>query len=269
MTRVALTTGLSGPRWARLRPLTGEDEMGLEPDEPSACNLLLARLLVASSEAGTDAGAVAGTHGFAALSVADRDRLLAAVYRAQFGDRVEGITRCGACAEGFEFGFSLTELIASLDAGRRIRATGPDPDGYYRLPDGTRFRVPTVCDLEACATVPPGTAARALLERCIADPSRPFRRRAVESAMERIAPVLSVDVQAACPHCGRAQKVAFSLEEFLLRSLARERRFLTHEIHRLASAYGWSLGDILRMSREDRRSLVRRVEAEAGRTVTA
>lgn len=266
MTRVALTTGSSGQRWVRLRPLTGEDEMGLEPDEPSAGNLLLARLLVASSEASADAGG--GAHGVAGLSVADRDRLLAALYRAQFGDRVEGVTRCGACAEGFEFGFSLGELIDSLDAGRR-RVRDPDTDGYYRLRDGTRFRVPTVRDLEACATVPAGTAARALLERCLADPSRPFRRRAVESAMERIAPVLSVDVQAACPHCGRAQKVAFSLEDFLLRSLARERRFLTHEIHRLASAYGWSLGDILRMSREDRRSLVRRVEAEAGRTVPA
>ena len=61
---------------------------------------------------------------------------------------------------------------------------------------------------------------------------------------------------------GSAQDVAFSLEAHLLGLLAQERPFLTHEIHLLARAYGWSLGEILQLSRDDRRTLVRLCEAE-------
>ena len=265
MTRVALATGVDGRRWAKLRPLTGEDELAVDPGEPAAGDALLERLLVAA----TAAAPTIGPGSVPALSVADRDRLLAAVYRAQFGDLVEGVVRCARCAEPFEFGFSLDELAAGLVAGEPFPVQGPDARGYYQLGDGTRFRPPTGRDLEAVAEMPAGEAADALLARCVDTPSNDFDRAAVQVAMERLAPILNLDVDTECPHCGAVQVAAFDIERHLLGSLAQERRFLTHEVHRLAAAYGWGLAEILRMDRDDRRTLVRRVEAELGTGVSA
>src|SRR5262245_57263503 len=99
MIRVELGPGAGGRRWAKLRPLTGEDEMALDPADPGAANALLGRLLA-------DSNAATGAHCLSALSVTDRDRLLAALYRAEFGDRIDAVAACSHCHEEFEFNFS-------------------------------------------------------------------------------------------------------------------------------------------------------------------
>jgi hypothetical protein len=256
MTRVELRPGTGGRRWAKLRPITGEDEMGLDPAESGAGNVLLSRLLV-------DSGATVGPDLLPALTVTDRDRLLAGVYRKEFGDRIDGIAPCSRCGEQFEFSFSLNALVDHLTQGSGAAAEGPDGDGFYRLQDGIRFRLPTVRDVDEVGKLPVETAVGALLDRCVAEPLESQRRDAVQAAMEQVAPILNLDIESTCPHCAMVQGVAFNLETYLLRALAQERRFLTHEIHRLAFSYGWSLRDILCISREDRRNLVRRIEAES------
>ncbi len=253
MMRVELRQSVAGRRWAKLRPLTGDDEMAVDPADAGAANALLMRLLEGSD-------AAIGPDCLMALSVADRDRLLAAIYRVEFGDSIVGVAACGHCGEEFEFNFSLNALLAHQDRGsdQVVR----DGDGFYRLADGCRFRAPTLGDMEEVAKLPIDTAIGALLDRCLEVPVAGRSRDAVQAALEQVAPILNIDVESQCPHCGATQSVAFNLESYLLRVLAQERRFLTHEIHRLAVSYGWSLRDILSLSRGDRRSLVRRVEAE-------
>mgnify|MGYP003577260880 CR=1 FL=1 len=251
--RVELRQSVAGRRWAKLRPLTGEDEVSLDLADAGAANALLARLLDGS-------GVTVGPECLMALSVTDRDRLLAAIYRMEFGDRIVGVATCSNCREEFEFDFSLDALLTHQDHGSEQAVR--EGDGFYRLADGCRFRAPTLGDMEEVAKLPIDTAIRALLDRCLEAPAAERSRDAVQAALEQVAPILNIDVESQCPHCESTQGVAFSLESYLLRVLAQERRFLTHEIHRLALSYGWSLRDILSLSRGDRRSLVRRVEAE-------
>jgi hypothetical protein len=253
MTRVKLRESVAGRGWAKLRPLTGEDEMTLDLDDTGAANMLLRRLLA-------DSSTTVGPQCLPSLSVTDRDRLLAEIYRAEFGDRVVGVVACAHCGEEFEVDFSLNDLLThqehGSDGGTR------DGEGFYCLGDGSRFRAPTLGDMEEVAKLPIDAALGALLDRCIAAPVAGTGREAIQAALEQVAPILNVDIGSQCPHCLTTQNVPFDLESYLLRALAQERRFLTHEIHRLAVSYGWSLRDILSLSRGDRRSLVRRVEAE-------
>ena len=253
MTRVELRQSVAGRRWAKLRPLTGEDEMALDPAGSGAANALVARLL-------DDSQGTIGPDCLKALSVTDRDRLLAAIYRFEFGDRIVGVAACGHCGDEFEFDFSLGALLTHQDHGSNSAVR--DEDGLYRLADGCRFRAPTLGDMEEVAKLPIDAATGALLDRCLEAPVAGWSRDAVQTALEQVAPILNVDIESRCPHCEVKQDVAFNLESYLLRALAQDRRFLTHEIHRLATSYGWSLRDILSLSRGDRRSLVRRVEAE-------
>lgn len=252
--RVELSPGTPGGRWAVLRPVTGHDELALDAGAPGSGTALVDRLLVAAP--GTPIGP--GTVG--SLSVAERDRLLAAVYAACYGDHVESAATCTACGEPFELTFSLDALLADRVPRPGDDVAGPDDEGYYRSRDG-RFRVPTVGDVGAVAALAPTRAPRALLERCVAG-AVDGREEELAAAMERLAPHLDVDLGTRCPACGDAQSVRFSMERFLVGALTAERRFLTREVHRLAAAYGWGLDDILRLSREDRRTLVRQVEAE-------
>ena len=253
--RVELARSESQARWAYLRPLTGHDELALDLDSDHGGNWLLQRLL------DDQPGAALGPAGLGGLNVANRDRLLAAVFGACFGENVDGATRCAHCGEDFEFHFTLPALAAYQDAVDAAPAEGPDAEGYYRL-EGVRFRLPTIADLDAVGGLPDDRAIPALLDRCVAPEGARTDVGSIQDAMERLAPSLDLDIEASCPNCTETTTIAFSLESFLMQALAQERRFLTIEIHRLAAAYSWSLDEILRLSRDDRRSLVRLVEIE-------
>ena len=82
------------------------------------------------------------------------------------------------------------------------------------------------------------------------------------SSTAAVGPVLDTDLDVVCPDCDTDQQVRFEMQRFFGRALALERRFLNHEVHQLARAYGWHRSEILAMSREDRRAHVRMVLAE-------
>ena len=254
--RVDLAHGVDGKSWAVLRPLNGRDELMLDPDLPSAGSRLVDRLLVAAS------GAAAGPGSLPRLSVSDRDRLLAGLYRAAFGVGVELVAACDACGEKLEVAFALDALLANQSPQRPPDIEGPDADGFYRLGADIIFRPPVVADLDAVAHLPAEAAIAALLARCAPGAADDVAIDAVQQGMDAVAPVLDIDIATSCPHCHRPQSVPFSLERHLIELLAQERRYLTHEVHLLARAYGWALNDILDLSREDRRTLVRLITAE-------
>ena len=229
----------------RLRALNGQDEFLLDPADARAANVLLRRLAVAGGD-------------IDALTIADYDRLLAAVFDALYGDRVEARTHCTACAEPLEISLSLTAL-AGAAPDVEIELSGPDESGTFLLPDGRRIRPPAVRDVERAA----GSGDLAALRRaCVVEGDADADPELLDAALEAAAPALTRDVAATCPHCAAAQSVRFDLANFLVASLARERPFLLREMHLLARAYGWSLDEILSLNREDRRALARLCEAE-------
>ncbi len=243
------------PAAIRLRELTGLDERSVVSAGTAAAIDLLDRLAEA---------APAGWRAVR-LTAADRDRLLAAVYRRAYGQRVAGTVPCSACASPFDLEFALDELVAAVERAEpapQVEALG---DGIFRTRDGARFRLPTGEDELMVAALAPAEAERALYERCVLESplSQAAAREVIEEAMEAVAPVLDVAIDTICPECGIAQAVRFDVQSYLLRALAQEGRQLAREVHRIATAYGWSLADILGLPRGTRRTFVELIESDA------
>lgn len=237
-----------------LRELSGADEAAVRGTSPVDTLALLDRVLERDATPGPPVRA-------AALSVPDRDRVLASLYVDAYGSLVASVVRCGACQERFDVEFSLLDVQASLDQ----RELPPDVDasgeGVYRLKEGVRFRLPTGEDQMAVAGLPLEEAERELLSRCVLEGDGAVDGP-VEEAMETLGPVLDLDLTATCPECEHQQPVRFEIEHYLLSALLRDRPALLGDVHRLARAYGWSPAEILDLPRNERRRLVELVESE-------
>jgi hypothetical protein len=243
---------------AYLRELCGFDEAAVDDSFTPTAIRMLDRLLV-----DREACLPPGQSG--RLSAFDRDRVLAAVYRRAFADRIDSTITCAACDNRFDLNFSLTALDAALDTGRAAAAYDIRSDGYVQTPDGAVFRLPNGRE-ECVAAALPRARAHASIGAAVIDPSsRPVPAEELEELFERVAPLLDLPLDAACPECAHAQQVRFSVQSYLLESLVNERRRLIAEVHRLAVAYGWSHHEILELPRTARRQHVELIEAESAR----
>ena len=209
------------------------------------------------------------------LAAPDRDRLLARVYLRSFGSRVESTLECSGCGEPFDLDFELADLLESLEAASRESRAGGDAavlvlePGPEEAGTGARFRLPTGEDELAVAGLPAEAAEAELARRCLLDGASADEAgtaagflAALDDHLARTAPLLDCELDAPCPHCGTPHAVRFDVQHYLLTLLTAERPRLSNEVHRLASAYGWSLAEILSLPRDDRRALVERVEAD-------
>ncbi len=258
MIEVPLNPGLPDGDWACLRPLAGHDEIVTDGAGIASAAQLLDRLLVQVPGTSIRPGKAWD------LAICDRDRLLASVYRRCFGDRIEGTSLCRRCGERFDLGFSLAALIDSHAPNGKVEVEGPDREGVFSLENGCRFRLPNSHDQRKVQDLEPQSAVTALLEACVVEATQEPDPDRLQAAMEQVGPVLAEDLEASCPNCGAEQRVPFDIQSFLLQALAREKPFLTREVHRIAMAYRWSLDEILGLSREERRTYVRHIEADAG-----
>ena len=247
---VLLDPGIDSRRRAFLRPLTGADEVAAD----AGAVALLDRLLVPGPRAIRPGEA-------ARVAVADRDRLLAALQRDAFGDRIEADAPCRDCGRPFAVAFSLAALVDAQRPQRPDGVDGPDAAGRYRL-DEVIFRLPTSEDLDEVNAPSDGDPRGGLLHRCIVEGSGSAREAEIEAAMAALGPTLDTDLAATCPHCTAGQRVRFAIDRYLLKCLANERRFLLQEAHRIARAYGWSHEAIMALPRRDRQDYVRLIDAE-------
>lgn len=261
MRRVALNPGIPSGRWARLRKLCGHDEASVDGTGPGEAIALLDRLFVEESGTAVVPGSACR------LPISDVDRLLASVYQCLFDDRIEATIACERCEKGFELVFSLQDLVDRALAPDTGGIEGPVPEEgafWYRLPGGIRFRLPTALDQRAVMDLPEREQGPELIRRCVGDVSTPEELGRVVSAMERVGPVLRLDLDATCAECGKQQAARFDIESFFMKALVNERRWLLREAHTLAMAYRWSRAEILGLPRDERRTYVALVGAERG-----
>jgi hypothetical protein len=258
MLELRLFPGLPGGSWARFGPITGAVEQSVEPGDPEGFAVLLDHLLLECD------GTTVGPGRALDLAVADNDRIAAEIYCQEYGDRVESNHSCRQCGKDFKVSFALEPLIRQASQVAAEGVEGPDDSGDFRLRNGPRFRLPTLRDQLAVRGLDADSARMELLRHCVGrDLEDNDEIAAVEGAMEAVGPIISGPVTMSCPHCKFIEDtVEFSIQKFLLEALAFERRFLHYEVHYLARAYGWSRGEILAMSKNDRRVHARMVLAE-------
>jgi hypothetical protein len=200
------------------------------------------------------------------LSVGQRDACLLELRELTFGRRLASITVCPACTEQLEFQVDAMNLRAASPAeqGKSLQLTHSD----YRL----EFRLPTSLDL---ASLDPAagrdTNRQELLRRCLIRARRAEEEvtaaelpSEVEAAMaRRMAEADSqADVQLAlaCPRCEHTWHTPFDIASYFWTEIHAWAGRLFHEIHSLASAYGWREADILALSPWRRQAYLELIE---------
>jgi hypothetical protein len=193
----------------------------------------------------------------AELPVGRGNVLLLADRRARFGDRLDGDVACPECGERLEVTVPLPELITVPAA---VDTEGRTGVGTVRVGDvEVRFRSPAHADLLAASVAAdPTAAAGVLLARCVLAASRHGEPVAVadlpadvvgalDAALAEHDPHADLRLATVCAACGHAFDLAVDPCGLYWAELAEHARRLLVDVHRLATAYGWSEREILRI----------------------
>jgi hypothetical protein len=180
------------------------------------------------------------------LSIGERDTLLLRLRELTFGPRLAGVTDCPECDGLLELEFNVGQLSATQPSSAPLFL---EHSGYEM-----EFRLPNSRDLRAARVAPDAAAARVILfERCIKGPLRPVKFPAeviesVASAMSLADPQGDMRIALECPFCSCSWEEVFDIASFLWNEVRALAMRTAHEVHQLASAYGWSEADIVAMS---------------------
>ena len=238
-----------GYRHVFLREMNGHDEISLAENGSNDVLDFLDRLIVRKHHDSAEAPPAS------AISVADRDRLLAAIYKTYFGSMISSVLTCSSCAKPFDTDFSLDELARYNET--RAVPTRRDDEGYFDVDGFGRFRLPSGEDEMAVVGLDASQAEMELIRRCMG--STPSKERAVklQELMEQVAPLLFVETTVICPECNHQQSAVFDMQEFLMSRLRNEQQRTLAEIHCLAISYKWRHKEILNLTRSLRKTYSR------------
>jgi hypothetical protein len=183
-------------------------------------------------------------------SVPRRDRVLFDCRAQVFGDRVEAVTSCPACGEQLEMHLAPSQIApskrdtAASSTFRSVRIGG----------SRVRCRLPNSEDLLAVASLTDIAEAREqLIGRCVQSDDPDLREQAAALLAHQAD---DVHLNLTCPACGHAWQTGFDIAAFVWRELDDWAERTLHEIHMIASAYGWSESEILELSARRRQTYV-------------
>ena len=203
----------------------------------------------------TAAGPGAREDDLANLPIGERDAALLRLRAQLFGDRAVAVVDCPRCAGRLETAFQASDLLEPRPA-----------DSVLTFVAGGRevtLRRVTTADLRAVAGAP---TAAALLERVIVAPpgsDLPEFDQWLEEAARRLAmadPQAHVEMAVRCPECSAEWTEGFDIATFLWQEFETWATRTMHEVHVLASAYGWSEREILDLPPWRRRRYLELVE---------
>ena len=186
-------------------------------------------------------------------SIGRRDAGLLRLREALIGPQLTGLARCPQCGDQLELAFTVSDILAQPAEGAESYAQ--DIAGY-----AVQFRLPDSTDIATIAAETDVQRARQqLFCRCVLQVSRDGEPTTADqlpddvilAVSQRMAVIDSqADVQLAltCPNCAHAWEAAFDIVSYLWSEINAWAVRLLHEVHRLASAYGWREADILALS---------------------
>jgi hypothetical protein len=181
-----------------------------------------------------------------------RNGALARLGLSCFGPNPGAWTSCAQCGEKLEVDVDFRNLAN----GAIENGSGPAEPITVK---GRSFRLPTSRDLALVARETDArSAAVRLAETCAleAGDTSAWSDEDLEEVGEGMAladPMAEVAFRFGCPECGNEGNADLDLVGFIWEEIEARARRLIFEIHRLASAYGWSESEILGLS-EDRRA---------------
>jgi hypothetical protein len=210
----------------------------------------LTLLAAASSEASSDE--------FASLSIGRRDADLLALREETFGSEMAGVAVCPRCGEQLELLFSAAQIRPPpvAETGQAFALTMDD----YQL----QVRPPNSLDLAAIGEQPDMILRRRLLfERCliaayrVAEPISADQLPAeifdaAEEGMAQADPNADIRLAICCQACDHQWQGTFDILSFFWDEIEAWSTRILHEIHILASAYGWREQEILALSAKRR-----------------
>ena len=167
---------------------------------------------------------------------------------ANFGPRIEAHADCQQCGERLAVALEVAELLhgAAPEDG-----TAPESP-TVTVADGLQVRASSLRDLAAVASLAPDAAADALLARCTLNgralPLDAATRAQVEDALEALDPQADLAFTLNCVACGHEDQAQLDTAALLWDEITARAGALLHEVHRLASAYGWSEAQIMALS---------------------
>ena len=192
------------------------------------------------------------------------DRLAALLTLAAHVDdrELETTLRCHSCGEQLEAPLPAHEIID-------YAATRTAPAGHVRveLPERVLLlRLPTARDLARWSES--GASAEQMVNSLCSEPAQlpPTLPRQwlelIERALGEADPLVDFRLAIDCPECDAHASYDIDLQALALRRLAKARRELLATVHRLASVYHWSEGDIMALPPSRRRQYLALIEAE-------
>jgi hypothetical protein len=189
------------------------------------------------------------------LTIGQRDALLLILYEMLFGPQLVGLTSCPACGESVELSFQADEVRAVPWPGAQATESVQPLVVAGRT---VNFRLPDTLDLLAAAGASDAASLRrALLARCVDASIEDLPETAlseIEARMGELDPQADVRLDLSCPRCGHGWQVIFDIVPFVLSRTEQWARRTLHEVHQLASAYGWREPDILSLSAQRRQA---------------
>jgi hypothetical protein len=194
------------------------------------------------------------------LTIGRRDDRLLTLREMTFGPRLDLLAACPKCNEQLEIYMNVAELrvppqstvgseLAVEAAGHQVRfrpLTGAD---LARLsstdnPEKNRMQLLKAC-LFSCVCGGQAMAVEQLPEELLI---------LIGNEMVRADPQAEVQLSVDCPSCRHSWQQPFDIVSFLWAEIHARAVRLLHEIHFLASAYGWTEGEILSLSAQRRRT---------------
>lgn len=188
------------------------------------------------------------------LSLGQRNRRLLTLREQVFGPKLASVAACPSCQSELQLAFTVAEV--RTPPGESADATLTLALDDYEV----RFRLPDSSDLLALVGSRDIAAGRSLvLARCLLEarhhgvlrPVEQLPDNLVDAVMDRMAkadPQADVQLNLECPECGLTWSAAFDIVSYFWSELHSWARRTLHDVHLLASAYGWREADILALS---------------------
>ncbi|MGP0063409.1 MAG: hypothetical protein ACLQGP_07410 [Isosphaeraceae bacterium] len=204
----------------------------------------------------------------ATLGIPERNLQLLRLRQLSFGPTIAGSLPCPSCRTRLEFALPIASLVD------RLKELVPDGPLTWTIgPRTYRMRPANSQDLAAAINQPdPRSARRLLLARCLSvtdaegaeegwDIGGPESEASALERFEQLHQGAEILCTAKCPECAAVERVDLDIGRFLWSELRHAAIRFLHEVHELASAYGWSEAAIMTMSSQRRSMYLEMVRA--------